>query len=68
MQQKIRIILVKRNMQLKDLADKLKTTSGNLSNKLRRNNFSQKELEAIAAALDCKFQATFTMNDTGEQI
>lgn len=68
MQEKIRILMLKRNIQLKELAEKLGTSSGNLSNKLKRNNFSQNELEEIAIALNCKFNASFTMNDTGETI
>jgi hypothetical protein len=39
-----------------------------MSNKMNRDNFSEKELKEIAAALDCTFGAVFRMNDTGEEI
>ncbi|MCL2574914.1 MAG: helix-turn-helix domain-containing protein [Defluviitaleaceae bacterium] len=55
-------------MTLKDLADKLETTPSNLSNKIRRDNFPENELHEIAKALDCTFNVSLTMNDTGEKI
>jgi transcriptional regulator with XRE-family HTH domain len=68
MSEKIRIILIKRKMTVSALAEKLNTSSQNLSGKLTRDNFSQKELAAIATALDCTFEAAFVLNDTGEKI
>jgi hypothetical protein len=35
---------------------------------MNRDNFSEKELKEIAAALDCTFETAFKMNDTGEEI
>ena len=65
----IRILLVKRgNMSLAELARKLGTTPQNLSNKMQRDNFSEKELLQIAEVLNCKFEAHFIMNDTGESV
>ena len=66
--EKIRIILVKRKMSVKELADKLDTSSSNITNKLRRDNFSEKELLEIAEALNCTFDAKFILNDTGETV
>jgi len=68
MSEKIKIALIKRGMTLKDLADKLETTPSNLSNKIRRDNFPENELHEIAKALDCTFNVSLTMNDTGEKI
>lgn len=68
MTEKIRIALIRRNMSLKDLAQKLGCTSQNLSGKFRRDNFSEKELEEIAAALDCHFDGRFLRNDNDEEI
>lgn len=65
---KIRILLVKRHMKVKDLAEKLGSAPSNLSNKLTRDNFSEKELLEIANALDCNYDSTFTMKDTGEKV
>ena len=68
MGEKIKIILKRRNMTLAQLAEKTGQSRQNLSNKLSRDNFTEKELYVIAAALDCSFHAAFTMNDTGEQL
>ena len=68
MAEKIKIMLVKRKMSTVDLAKKLGCTSTNIYNKLKRDNFSERELRAIAKALDCAFEAGFTMNDTLEKV
>lgn len=68
MTEKIRIALIKRNMSVKELAAKLGCTSQNLSGKFSRDNFSEKELIEIAAALDCRFEGRFLRNDNGEEI
>ena len=65
---KIRIILLERGMSIKELAEKLGTTGGNLGNKLTRDNFSEKELHEIAEALNCDYKGTFTFRDTGKQV
>ena len=68
MPEKIKIILIKRKLSLSALADRLGTSPQNMSGKLSRDNFSEKELLEIAAALDCSFNAEFTLNDTGEKV
>lgn len=68
MSEKIKILLVKRKMTVTQLAKELNTSSQNLSNKLRQDNFRENELKEIAAALDCSFSITFTLNDTGEEV
>lgn len=68
MSEKIKILLVKRKMTVTQLAKELGTSSQNLSNKLRQDNFRENELKEIAKALDCSFSITFTLNDTGEEI
>lgn len=68
MGEKIKIVLGRRNMTLAQLAEATGQSRQNMSNKMSRDNFSEKELYAIAAALNCTFSASFTMNDTGEEI
>lgn len=68
MSEKIRILLIKRQLSAKELAKKLNTTPANISNKLRRDNFSENELKEIASILNCDFEACFIMRDTGEKI
>ena len=66
--EKIRILLIKRKMTMSELADKIETTPQNLSNKLSRDNFNEKEMTAIAQALGCKLDVSFEMNESGEKI
>lgn len=68
MSEKIRIILIKRKMTISGLASALGTSQGNLSNKLKRDNFSEKELEEIGNALNCDLISNFKMRDTDEII
>lgn len=66
--EKIRMICKRRKLSLSALAEKLGSTRQNLSNKLSRDNFTEKEISEIAAALDCEHEVVFTMKDTGERI
>ena len=68
MSEKIKVVLGRRNMTLGDLAEKTGQTRQNLSNKMSRDNFTEKELRKIAEALDCSYFSGFTLNDTGEDI
>jgi len=68
MGEKIKIILKRRNMTLAQLAEKTGQSRQNMSNKMSRDNFTEKDLLMIAEALDCTFVANFKMNDTGEEI
>lgn len=66
--EKVRILLIKRRMTMSELADKMETTPQNLSNKLNRDNFTEKEMKTMSAALGCKLDITFTIDETGEQL
>ena len=68
MSEKIKIVLLKRKMTVTSLAEMIGTTRSNLSNKLSRDNFSEKELKEIAEALNCDLDMNFTLRDTGEQV
>lgn len=68
MSNKIRVVLLERNMTIKALAEKLGITANNLRNKLYRGNFHEKDLKAIAEALNCDFEGTFILRDSGKQI
>lgn len=68
MAEKIKILLIKKKMSQMILAKKLNTTSSNLYAKMKRDNFSEKELAEIADALDCDFEAHFIMRETGEKV
>lgn len=66
--EKIRILLIKRNVTMSELASKIETTPQNLSNKLNRDNFNEKEIRSIAEALGCDFNVTFTLKETGDTV
>ena len=66
--EKIKVILSRRNMTLADLAAKTGQSRQNMSNKMSRDNFSEKEIYEIGKALDCTFETNFIMNDTGEKV
>jgi DNA-binding Xre family transcriptional regulator len=69
MTEKIRIAMVKRgNISGAELARRLGVSSQNLSNKMKRDNFSEQELVEIADALDCDVKITLTFRDTGEEL
>lgn len=69
MGEKIKIILIKRgNISEAELARKLGVSPQNLNNKMKRDNFTEKDLIEIATALDCTFSVNFTLNDTGEVV
>ena len=66
--EKIRILLIKRKMTMSELADKIETTPQNLSNKLNRDNFTEKEMQLISKALACKLDILFSFEETVEQV
>ncbi|MFG6332448.1 MAG: helix-turn-helix transcriptional regulator [Lachnospiraceae bacterium] len=68
MGEKIKIMLKRRNMTLAQLAEKTGQSRQNMSNKMSRDNFSEKELLTIADVLGCTYRAGFIMNDTGEEV
>ena len=68
MAKKIRILLIERDMTMTDLAKKLEISKSNLSDKMKRDNFSEKELIEIADVLNSDFKGSFIMRDTGKEI
>ena len=66
---KIRIVLIKRgNISEAELARRLGESPQNLNARMRRDNFSEKDLQRIANVLDCTLNISFTLNDTKEVI
>ena len=69
MTEKIRILLVKRNnMSEADLARRMGLSPQNLNNKMKRDNFTEKDLIDVANALDCTLNINFELNDTTETV
>lgn len=66
---RIRILLIKRgNISEAELARKLGISPQNLNNKMKRDNFTEKDLQSIADVLDCSLNINFVLNDTGEVV
>lgn len=68
MAKKIRILLVETGLTQKELANRLGTSPTNLSGKLTRDNFSEKELQEIAHACGAEFEGSFIITDSGKKI
>jgi DNA-binding CsgD family transcriptional regulator len=68
MAKKIRILLVKQgNISEAELARRLNTTPANLHQKMKRDNFSEKELLEIGEVLGCDVKTVFIDRQTGEE-
>ena len=63
MAEQIKILLIKKGMTITDLAKKMNTSTQNLSNKLKRDDFKISELREIADALEVVFETYFLMED-----
>jgi transcriptional regulator with XRE-family HTH domain len=63
MAKKIRLLMVERDVTAAKLAEMINTSQSNISNKLKRDNFSENELNEIADALGAKFEAYFVLED-----
>lgn len=68
MAKKINMLLIETGITKQDLAQRLKTTPSNLSGKLKRDNFSETELQDIATACGASFEGSFIVTSTGKQI
>lgn len=66
--EKVKILLKRRNMTVTQLADMLGTSRQNLTNKLSRDNFQEKEMFEISQKLNCTYKGSILMNDTGEEL
>lgn len=64
--EKIRIIAKRVNKSMGELADATGQTRQNLSNKMSRDNLSEKEIRALAAAMGCAVEITFRLPDGTE--
>ena len=68
MAKQIRLLLVKQgNITEAELSRKLKTTPANFYQKMKRDNFSEKELREIAEVLGCDVKIIFVDRQTGEE-
>ena len=66
--EKIKVIMKRNNFTMTELANQLNCSRQNLSDKMSRNNFDEKELTAIADVLGCELEINFINRATGEKI
>ena len=64
--EKSRLAMKRLGMTLGDLAEATDQTRQNLSNKMTRGNFSEKDMEKIAAALGCNLEIRIILPDGSE--
>jgi hypothetical protein len=62
---KVKMLLAAKEMTISDLAEKIepKTTAQNIGAKLKRDNLTEKDLQAIAKACDVVFEGSFIFED-----
>ena len=63
MSKKIRQLLIEKDTSITKLAELLETKPQNITNKLTRDNFTEKDLKDIAKVLNCKYEAKFIIED-----
>lgn len=65
---KIKILLIEREITLTELARRLNKSVPTMSDKMKRDNFSEKDLKKIAEVLNYDYDIVFTDKDTGKTI
>lgn len=62
---KVKILLAAKGMTINNLSEKIepKTTAQNIGAKLKRDNLTEKDLQAIAKACDVTFEGCFIFKD-----
>ena len=66
--EKVKILLKRRNMTITELATILGTSRQNLTNKLSRDNFPEKEMLEISQKLNCTYKGRVILNDTVDEL
>lgn len=64
--EKIRLIMKRQNMTMGELAEASGQTRQNLSNKMTRGNFTERDIESLARALGCQTKISFVLPDGTE--
>ena len=67
MTNKIKILLIKKGLTASQLAEMIGTSQPNLSKKMKKDNFTEKDLLEIAEALDVKYEGFFVL-ENGDKI
>lgn len=62
-EEQIKILCVKKNISVSELARLNNVSPQNFNQKLKRNTLTVDDLKAIATSLDCVYQTSFTLPD-----
>lgn len=65
--EKIRFLKDRRNVTLGEIAEQTGQTRQNFSNKMKRGDFRESELSAIAEILGCELKVSFVDRESGEE-
>jgi transcriptional regulator with XRE-family HTH domain len=65
--EQIKVLCVRSNISVAELARRIGTTPQNLSGKMKRESFTVAELENIAVAVNSSFERKFIL-ENGEEI
>ena len=66
--EKIRLMVSRSGQTMYSIAESTGQTRQNFSNKLKRGDFKESELRAIAEAAGCELKISFVDKNTGEEI
>jgi transcriptional regulator with XRE-family HTH domain len=61
--EKIRLIMKRKGMTMGELAEATGQTRQNLSNKMARGNFTEKDIQELSFALGCTAEILFRLPD-----
>lgn len=61
--EKIRLIMKRKGMTMGELAEATGQTRQNLSNKMARGNFTEKDVQELSTALGCTAEVLFYLSD-----
>ena len=64
--EQIKILMRRKNMNATQLAEKLGQSRQNISNKMTRDNFTEREAHEFASALDAEFICEFRLLNTDD--
>jgi len=65
---KIKILLIEREITLTELSKRLNKSVPTMSDKMKRDNFSEKDLKQIAEVLNYDYEIVFTDKETGKTV
>lgn len=66
--EKLRIAMIKKGIKTSELASSMNFSASNMTNHLKRNNFSERDLRLIADTLGYDVEINLISRETGEKI